>query len=201
MVILRKSLWTPLTKLLISLGITSCHLAVLNVLFMLDFLGLDLLTSWFADKVSSTVTLYYNAAIVSTIFTACAAFFSIYKDVLSIFQQNNLIYKFQCRCNATYIGRTSQCLQVRVKQHFPRDIRNHTTSRHSIVLHSAICEHSNALNSYVVNYSDECFVVLHRARTKQHLIVLEAIQIFFNRPSFGKQNPKHSLNLLGDILT
>ena len=39
--ILRKSLLTPLTKLLISLRITLSHLALLNAQFMLDFLGLD----------------------------------------------------------------------------------------------------------------------------------------------------------------
>ena len=55
------------------------------------------------------------------------------------------------------------------------------------------------LNSCMVNYSDKCFLVLHRARTKQHLIVLEAIHILFNWPSLCKQNPKHSLNLLEDI--
>ena len=43
---LRKSLLTPLTKLLISLGITSAHLAFLNAQLMLDFFGLDLLASW-----------------------------------------------------------------------------------------------------------------------------------------------------------
>ena len=43
--ILRKSLLAPLTKMFISLGITTGHLAHLNAQFMLDFLGLDLQTS------------------------------------------------------------------------------------------------------------------------------------------------------------
>ena len=43
--ILRKSLSTSLTKLSISLGITSSHLVLLNTQFMLDFLGFDLLPS------------------------------------------------------------------------------------------------------------------------------------------------------------
>ena len=64
------------------------------------------------------------------------------------------------------IGSTPKRLEVRVKQHVPRDICNHTTSGHSKLLDSAICEHLNALNSCVVNYSDECLVALHRARTK-----------------------------------
>ena len=120
-------------------------------------------------------------------------------DVLPIFQQSDLIYKYQCHCNTTCIRHTSKRFEVRVKQHVPRDIRNHTTSGHSKLFDSVICEHLSALNSCVVNYSDECFVVLLRVRTKQHLIVLEAVYILFKWPSLCKQNPKHSLNLLGDI--
>ena len=126
---------------------------------------------------------------VQTTFTIWAAFHPIHKDVLHIFQQSNLIYKFKYRCNAIYIGCTSQHLEVRVKQHVPRDIRNHKTSGHSKLLDSTICEHLNALNRCVVNYGDECFVILHRARTKQHRIVLEAIYILFN----SKQTPKSSI--------
>ena len=88
--------------------------------------------------------------------------------------------------------------ELRVKQHVPRDIRNHTTSGHSKLLDSAICEHLNAINSCAVNYNDECFGVLHRARTKQHLVVLEALYILLDKPTLCKQNPNHSLNLLGD---
>ena len=152
-----------------------------------------------ADKVSSSVTCGYNAAMIQTIFTTQSAFRSIHKDVLPIFQQSNLIYKFQCHCNVTCIWHDSQWLEVRVKQHVPRDICNHTTSKRSKLVDSTICEHWNALNSCVVNYTNECFVVLRKARTKQHLIVLEAIYILFNRPSLCKQNLKCSLNLLGDI--
>ena len=104
---LRRLLLTPSTKLFISLGIRSGHLALLNVLYMLDFPGLDLLVSWFDDKVSFSVTRCYNAALVWTIFTTWAAFCSIHRDVLPIFQQSNLIYKFQCCCNDTCRGRTS----------------------------------------------------------------------------------------------
>ena len=68
----------------------------------------------------------------------------------------------------TYIGCTSQHLEVKVEQHVPRDICNHTTSGHSKLLDSTICEHLNALNSCGVDYSNSCFVALHRARTKQH---------------------------------
>ena len=145
-----------------------------------------------------SVTRCYNAAMVRTIFTTRAAFPSTHKDVLPIFQQSNLIYKFQCCYKVTYIGCTSQRLEFRVKQHVSSDIHDRTTSGYSKLSHSAICEHLNALNSSAVNYNDECFGVLHRARTKQLLVVLEEFYILFYRPTLCKQNPKHSLNLLGD---
>ena len=51
--------------------------------------------------------------------------------------------------------RAFQPYKIRVKQHGSRDIRNQTESGHSKLLDSMICEHLNALNSCVVNYSDE----------------------------------------------
>ena len=139
-----------------------------------------------ADMVSFSVTRCYNAAMVRTIFTTWAAFHSAHK-VLLIFQQNNLIYKFQCCCNASYIGHTLEHLEVRVKQHVPRDICNHT-SGHSKLLDSVICEHLSAINSCAGYYNNECFGVLHRARTKQHLLVLEALYILLYIPTLCKQN-------------
>ena len=65
-------------------------------------------------------------------------------------------------------------------------------------LSSEICQTTN-LNSCVVNSSDECFGVLRRTMTKQHLIVQEALYILSNRPYLCKQNSKHSLNLLGYV--
>ena len=104
--ILRKLLLTPWTKLLISLGITLCHLVLLNVLSVrLPWIGSP--SQLIVDKVSSSVIHCFNAAMVRTIFTTRAAFCSTHKDVLPIFQLSNIIYKLQGCCNATYIGRTS----------------------------------------------------------------------------------------------
>ena len=71
-----------------------------------------------ADKVTS-VACYYKEVKIWTFFTLRATFCSIHKDVLSIFQQCNLIYKFQCCCDATYIGCTLQYFELRVRQHVP----------------------------------------------------------------------------------
>ena len=152
-----------------------------------------------ADKFTYSVACCYNAVKVWTLFTTRATFRSLHKDVLPIFQQSNLIYKFQCYCDATYIGCTSQCLEVRVKQHVLQRICDRTISGHLQMLDSTICEHLNAMNTCVANHNDECFAVLHRVRTKQHLNVLEASYILFNCLPLCKQNPCHSLHLLGDV--
>ena len=73
----------------------------------------------FVDKIASLVSRCFNAVKVRSIFTTKVAFDSIHKDVLPIFNQSLLIYKSKCWCNSTYIGRTSQRLDVRVRQHVP----------------------------------------------------------------------------------
>ena len=52
-----------------------------------------------------------------------------------------------------------------------------TASGRSKLLDSALFERLNVINSCMVNYSDEYFLALHRARTKQHLIALETLSI------------------------
>ena len=154
----------------------------------------------FVDKIASSVSRCFNAVKVRSIFTTKVAFNSIHKDVLPIFNQSLLIYKFKCCRNSTYIGRTSQRLDVRVKQHVSRDILNtgRITSGHSQALDSAIGEQPLSINSCRTRYQDDCFSVLHRARSKIHLNILEAIYILLARPSLCRQRPNQNLYLLGD---
>ena len=135
----------------------------------------------FANNVASSVYRCFHAVKVRSIFATKAAFSSIHKDVLPIFNQSLLIYKFKYWCNSTYVGRTSQRLEVRVRQYVPRVILNsdRLTSGISQALYSAIGEHLQTINSCRNNYQDYRFSVLHRARSKIHLKNLEAIYIFF----------------------
>ena len=50
------------------------------------------------------------------------------KDVLPAFYQSNIVYQFLCHCDSRYVGRTSQRLQQRIKQHVPKTIRPKHTS-------------------------------------------------------------------------
>ena len=110
------------------------------------------------------------------------AFDSTYKDKLPIFKQGILVYKCVCRCSSTYIGRTCQRLEVRIRQHIPRVIlsKGRQISRHSQAMDWAIGEHLLTINSCRTSYEDDCSSVLHRARDKIQLNVLEAIYIAIN---------------------
>ena len=155
----------------------------------------------FADKMASSVYRCYHAVNLRPIFTSRLAFNSTNKDKLTIFKQSNLIYKFTCRCNSTYIGMTCQRLEVRVRQHIPRFLLSGwLTSGHSQAMDSAIGEHLLSINSCRTSNEDDCFSVLHRARDKFHLKFLEAIYISMNRPSLCRQLNNHTLNILGELL-
>ena len=120
----------------------------------------------------------YHAVNLRPIFTTRPAFNSTNKDKLPIFKQSNLVYKFLCRCNSTYLGMTGQRLEVRVKQHISRSLLSgRLTSRHSQAMDSAIVEHLLTIKSCRASYEDDCFSVLHRARDKFLLKFLEAIYI------------------------
>ena len=41
------------------------------------------------------------------------------KNVLPALHQSNIVYQFLCHCDSRYVGRTSQRLQQRIKQHVP----------------------------------------------------------------------------------
>ena len=49
------------------------------------------------------------------------------KDVLPPTQKSSVIYGYRCHCDSRYVGRTSQRLQDRIKQHFPQCLRQQLT--------------------------------------------------------------------------
>ena len=128
-----------------------------NVMFILNFLRLVL----FAEKVASLMYRCYHAVKVRSIFTSKTAFKSLHKDVLPILKPSLLIYKFNCRCNSAYIGRTCQRLEIRIRLHISRSIlnRGRLTSRESRAMDSAIGEHLLAINSRRTNYQNFLFYI------------------------------------------
>ena len=53
---------------------------------------------------------------------------AVEKDVLPANQRSMVIfYEYVCRCDSRYVGRTTQRLQERIKQHVPKAIRQKIT--------------------------------------------------------------------------
>ena len=50
------------------------------------------------------------------------------KDVLPTTQKSSVIYEYKCHCDSWYVGRTSQRLQDRIKQHVSQWFRQQLTS-------------------------------------------------------------------------
>ena len=55
------------------------------------------------------------------------------KDVLPALQKSNVIYQFSYHCDSWYVGRTSQRLQDKIKQHVPKSIRSCSFSQKSLL--------------------------------------------------------------------
>ena len=169
------------------------------VYFRLPYVGSA--TESFANKIASSVYHCYHAVNLRPIFTSRPAFNSTNKDKLPLLKQSNLIYKFNCRCNSTYIGMTYQRLEVRVRQHIPTSLLSgRLTSGHSQATDSAIGKDLLTINNCRTRYEDDCFSVLHRTRNKSHLKFLEAIYISMNRPSLCWPLNNHILNIFGELL-
>ena len=171
-----------------------------SVYFRLPWVGSA--SQSFAERIASSVYRCYLAVSLRPIFITRKAFNSTHKDKLPIFKQSMLIYRFVCRCSSTYIGRTCQHLEVRIRQHIPWVIlsKGQQTSKHSQVMDLAIGKHLLTINICTTSYEDACFSVLHTARDKIHLKVLEVTYIAINRPPLCRQLSTHILNILGELL-
>ena len=123
------------------------------------------------------------------------------KDVLPAFHQSNIVYRFLCHCDSRYVGRTSQRLQQRIKQHVPKTIlQEHisqdrsTLARSCKPIRSFKAETSFSAIGYLLQnhtyareYNDNKFSILARRHTSFHLSTLEATYIKTSKPNLCKQ--------------
>ena len=121
------------------------------------------------------------------------------KDVLPALQNSNVIYQFSFHCDSRYVGRTSQKLQDRIKQHVPKSIRygtsspkrdlpigkckystKSTTQMQSLTHDSAIGSHLLRNPICAQHYDDSMFSILAKGLSPFHLSAFEAtfIQTF-----------------------
>ena len=102
------------------------------------------------------------------------------KNVLPAFYQSNIVYQFLCHFDSRYVGRTSQRLQQRIKQHVPKTILQKHVSQDRSSLASSCKPIRNfkaetsfsAIEQYFLQnptctreYNDNKFSILARGRT------------------------------------
>ena len=100
----------------------------------------------------------------------------------------NKIYKFQCQCDADYIERTIQRLEVGVKQRVPQELL-----RQSQYTSSAIVDH--LADHYIcwTDFSDDYFSVFYKAKSKQHLAFWEAMAILLYCPTLCRERRQFNI--------
>ena len=127
------------------------------------------------------------------------------KNVLPALQKSNVIYQFSCHCDSRYVGRTSQRLQDRIKQHVPKSIRScsssqkrllptrrcksptQTNNTQSLASDSAIGLHLLQNPTCAQHYDDSRFSILAQGRSPFHLSALEATFIKTSNPAHCRQ--------------
>ena len=155
----------------------------------------------FHQKANAAVRIAYFSVKVRTVFKT-SKMFSLPKDVLPTLSNSNVVYLYECRhCESRYVGRTLQRLEDRVKQHVPRHLLNPTDGtekkrgpgrppkerKSADEYQSAIACHLAADALCRARYSDLDFRILARARSEQHLKVLEALYIQSLKPVLCRQ--------------
>ena len=83
-------------------------------------------TQRYEEQIKRCVSNMYLAVHPRVIFTSRHLIPAVKKDVLPASKFSNIIYELKCRCDARYVGRTTQTLTDRIKQHVPLSIRKNT---------------------------------------------------------------------------
>ena len=78
----------------------------------------------FEKQVKSAVEQCFSAVEPRVVYFTNELLSATNKDILSALQKSIVIYQFSCHCDSRYVGRTSQRLQDRIKQHVPKSIRS-----------------------------------------------------------------------------
>ena len=120
-------------------------------------------------------------------------------DSVPTTQKSCVVYELSCRCEARYVGRTTERLAGRIKQYVPTSIRKKNiaireqpprmckNSNSKMKSDSAIGQHLIKNPECAKTYSDDNFRVIEQARSSFHLSVLESVYIQTQNPVLCKQ--------------
>ena len=146
----------------------------------------------FENQGKTAVSSYFGAVKLRVVFFTRKMLSTVRKNVVPTKQQSMVVYQYVCSCDCRYVGRTSQRLQDRIKQHIPKAMRNHTQSDRDLFQSnptsiSAIGQHLLNNEKCISYYSDNQFSILAKRRTLFHLSTLEATLIKSLKPVLCRQ--------------
>ena len=157
------------------------------------------LSSNFEKQINKAITSCFYTVKLRVLHTIRVTLPSAKNDRVPITQKSRVVYEFLCRCEARYVGRTTQRLADRIKQHFPTSIRKKTNtlreqpprmckgSNPKIKFDSAIGQHLIQNPACAKTYTDYNFRIIGQARSSFHLSVLESVYIKTQNPVLCKQ--------------
>ena len=119
------------------------------------------------------------------------SFFSV-KDKIPISICSSVVYNYSCgACDATYIGKTTRNLSIRIDEHLGVSYR----SKQPLVkpMSSAIRDHFETHNHPIVRKN---FTVLDSANVDYDLRLLESLWIWKSRPSLNDYMSSTKLEIL-----
>ena len=130
------------------------------------------------DKnVKTAVESCYGSVTTRVVFTSKRMLPIARKDVLPTTLKSSVVYEYSCHCDSRYVGRTSQRLQDRIKQHVSKWLqqqakrptrsqpgRSCKLKRNNTDCDSAIGQHLLDNEQCAANYNDKRFKILAVAR-------------------------------------
>ena len=140
----------------------------------------------FKKEIEETIT---KASVTTTpivSFTTRHTFNGVYKDSLPTTSKSFVVYNFQCCCGKQYVGKTTQVLSERIKQHVTNKLVETKTMKKERN-DTAITRHLRENLTCLMASPRKRFKVLMEARSKNNLDVLEALFIKQLKPELCQQ--------------
>ena len=121
-------------------------------------------------------------------------------DCVPTIQKSCVVYEFSYRCKARYVGRTTQRLADRIKQHVPTSIRKKSNTvreqpprkckknNSKIDCESVVGQYLIAIPECAKTYTDDNFRIVGQTRSSFDLGVLESVYIKTQNPVLCRQN-------------
>ena len=86
-------------------------------------------SSKFQNQIIKAIISCYYAVKPRVVYNTGVMLSSAKKDCVPTTQKSCVVYEFSCRCEGQYVGRTTQRLADRIKQHIPTNIRKKSSKR------------------------------------------------------------------------